>query len=236
MESDGPANKPWIMRQSWRDLLFAHWPVSYDALRRVVPSALEIDTFENTAWIAVVPFMMTGIRARLLPPLPGLSRSLEMNVRTYVRFGGRSGVYFFSLDAANRAVVFGGRHIYGLPYFLAAMSQKLDGDRIEYESKRIKGEANLRVAYEPISAVTTASTGSLEHWLTARYCLFTCSPEGRVSRANIHHDPWPLQPAVATFEVNTMTHPLGIELNGPPLLHFSKRVDVQVWPPEPVSL
>src|SRR3954453_1579415 len=123
----------WVMRQTWRDLLFAHWQVQPEAIRIVVPEPLEIDLFRGEAWLGVVPFLMTGIQARWLPQLPGLHRSLELNVRTYVKYKDRAGVYFFSLDAANKALVYGARATYSLPYFHAAMQWE-DG---LYESRRI---------------------------------------------------------------------------------------------------
>ena len=220
----------WVMRQTWCDLLFAHWEVPVKALRRVVPDPLEIDLFEGRAYIAVVPFGMTGIRGRWLPPLPGISRSLELNVRTYVRFGGASGVYFFSLDAESPGLVYGARATYRLPYFRAKMSW--DGRR--YVSERAEAPAaELRVEYGSQGAVTAAAAGSLEWFLTERYALFTVS-RGAVITAGIRHPQWPLEPTWARFEVNTMTKPLGIELDGEPLLHFAKRLDVVIGAPRTV--
>jgi len=170
---------------------------------------------------------MTGIRGRLLPPLPGLSQSLELNVRTYVRYGDRSGVYFFSLDAESLPIVLGARASYKLPYYHAAMSW--DGAR--YVSRRLRGAAaELRAEYGPAGDVSTAAPGSLESFLTDRYRLWTVH-NSRVRRAEIRHAPWPLQPAHARFEVNTMATPLGIELTGEPLLHFSRKLDVLIGPP-----
>jgi len=89
------------MQQTWHDLLFMHWPISASLIRPIVPSELELDTFDGEAWIAVVPFWMSGIRQRGFPAIPGLSRFPELNVRTYVRVQDKPGVYFFSLDAAS---------------------------------------------------------------------------------------------------------------------------------------
>src|SRR6266436_2899180 len=62
---------PWIMAQSWHDLLFAHWPVDAAMLRSHIPAGLAIDTFDGQAWLGVVPFSMTGVRLRWTPPVPG---------------------------------------------------------------------------------------------------------------------------------------------------------------------
>jgi len=114
------------MAQTWNDLLFAHWPVAPNVLRALVPPELPLDTYDGTAWLAVTPFHMTGIRARGLPPIPGLSRFPELNVRTYVILDGKPGVYFFSLDVTSRMAVWGARTFYRLPYFHAHMRGRLN--------------------------------------------------------------------------------------------------------------
>jgi len=84
------------MKQTWHDLLFAHWPVPFQQLRPLVPAQLSLDTCDGQCWVGVIPFWMSGVRSRGLPPLPGLSRFPELNVRTYVTYKGKGGVYFFS--------------------------------------------------------------------------------------------------------------------------------------------
>ena len=96
---------PWVMAQSWHDLLFAHWPVDSERVRPLVPDRLEIDSFDGQAWLAVVPFRMTGVRLCGTPAVPWLSAFPELNVRTYVKYGGKPGVWFFSLDAGNPLAV-----------------------------------------------------------------------------------------------------------------------------------
>jgi uncharacterized protein YqjF (DUF2071 family) len=107
-------SSPWVMQQVWHDLLFAHWPLPHDLLRPLIPAQLELDRFDGQCWVGVVPFRMSGIRGRGMPALPGLSRFPELNVRTYVTHGGKSGVYFFSLDAANLPAVWVARKFYHL--------------------------------------------------------------------------------------------------------------------------
>lgn len=223
------------MAQTWHDLLFAHWPVKLSALRPLVPPQLPLDTFDGSCWLGVAPFHMSGIHARGLPALPGLSSFPELNVRTYVTLNDKPGVFFFSLDAANRAAVWAARRFYRLPYFKALMSSTNLLDAVVYASRRDPGNAEFRGKYRPIGPVQLRGAGTLEHWLTERYCLYTLNSNS-VYRAEIHHPPWPLQDAAAEIEVNTMAPASGITLaDRTPLLHFSRRLDVLIWPLRPIK-
>jgi uncharacterized protein YqjF (DUF2071 family) len=227
-------DRPWIMRQNWHDLLFMHWPLRHDDLRPLVPAQLALDTYDGQAWIGVVPFWMSGIRARGLPPFPGFSRFPELNVRTYVTHRGQPGVYFFSLDAANFTAVWAARKFYHLPYFRAEMRAEERKGEIVYSSRRLEGSAEYFGQYHPVSDVRLRVNGSLECFLTERYCLYTVS-DGSVYCGEIHHPPWPLQDAVAEITQNSMAAAAGITLPPvTPLLHFAKRLDVLIWPLERV--
>ena len=224
---------PWVMRQTWRSLLFAHWRVPGDYMRKLVPEQLEIDTFDGSAWIAVVPFQMSGIRFRFLPPIPPLHQTLELNVRTYVRYGGRPGVFFFSLDAEKRLIVETARRWYHLPYHQAAMRMKR-ATYTRYESVRTQAgspDAEFHSIYRPCSEPAASLPGTVEYFLTERYCLYAIDPDERVLVGEIDHRPWPLQRAEGEFERNTMTEDLGIELRGHPLLHYAESLDVKLWSP-----
>ena len=230
---------PWVLNQSWCNLLFAHWPVAVDAMRALVPPQLELDLFEGQAYIAVVPFEMREVSPRLLPSMPWLSFFPELNVRTYVKYKGRPGVYFFSLDAGNPVAVWIACNFYHLPYFDATMAcQKTviaDQKQFRYKSLRSTGSnVELDITYGPIGPVYQSKPGSLEHFLTERYCLFTVF-SGTVYRGDIHHKPWPLQPAMAQWHINTMTSPLGLELKGEPILHFVENIDTVEWPIKPLE-
>ena len=221
---------PWIMAQTWHDLLFAHWPVPADYLRPLIPAQLPLDTFDNQAWVAVAPFHMSGIRGRGLPPIPGFSCFPELNVRTYVTLDGKPGVYFFSLDVTSRAAVWAARTFYHLPYFRARMKVKLSGDKVNYFAQRFSSPAELRIHYWPTSLVRLREPGSIEHWLTERYCLYTIAHD-KVYRAEIHHMQWRLQDSAAQIENNSFTSTASISVPSvQPLLHFSKRLDVLIWP------
>lgn len=224
------------MAQVWHDLLFAHWPVPVEQMRALVPEAFALDTFDGRAWIGVVPFHMSGVRLRPLPALPWVGAFAELNVRTYVVVDGKSGVYFFSLDAANWLAVLVARRFFHLPYFRARMAVRERDGWLEYRSRRTHAgapPAELVARYRPTGDLLTLAHDSLDRWLTDRYCLYTVDRRGRPLRQEIDHPVWPLQPAEAEFRRNTMLEPLGIHLPATsPLLHFARRLEVAVWPAE----
>ncbi len=218
------------MVQIWHDLLFAHWPIPPELMRRHVPPELPLDVFNGQAWIGIVPFHMSNVRPRWVPPLPGLSRFPELNMRTYVTLDNKPGIYFFSLDAANLPAVWAARALYHLPYFHARMSVDVKADHVTYSSRRAQGDVELLGKYQPISAVQFRQSNTLEYWLTERYCLYTVH-KGCVCRCEIQHRPWPLQEASAQFQKNTMAAAANISLpEDKPLLHFAKRQEVLIWP------
>ena len=231
-----PPGRPWLMGQTWYDLLFAHWPIAPEVLRPLVPQPLELDQRNGQTWLGITPFRLGGLRARGTPPLPWLSRFPELNVRTYVDYGGRPGVYFFSLDAARLAAVMVARRSHRLPYFHAEMTARRQGSTVLYESTRIASSgppAGLRARYGPSGPRLAIRDGSLERWLAERYCLYVVDEDERVLRGEIHHPPWPLQAARATIEANTMAAAFGITLESDPVLHYSARQDVVIWALEP---
>lgn len=224
---------PWIMHQIWHELLFAHWPIPLTVLRPLLPSCLELDTFEGSSWVGIVPFHMSGVRPRGLPSVPALSAFPELNVRTYVVVNNIPSVYFFSLDAGNPVAVAIARSMFHLPYFHARMKSSTQGETIHYTSQRIhRGAppADYRVRYRPIGPVVEASPGSLEAWLTERYSFHT-AVGSKLYRGDIHHAPWPLQIAELEIENDTMALSHGIHLpDTSPLLHYSLRQDILAWP------
>jgi uncharacterized protein len=227
------------MAQRWHDLLFAHWPVEAEALRAIVPPRLEIDTFDGRAWIGVIPFRMTGVRLRVTPALPWLSAFLELNVRTYVAARGKPGVWFFSLDAGNPIAVAVARSWFHLPYFRAQMKCEEREGWIQYSCERTHpGSAPARLAgrYRAVGPEFQPQRGTLEHFLTERYCLYAQDNAGRMFRGEIHHPPWNLRIAEAGFSENEMAAACGITLpSQKPLLHFARQQEVVVWPPRLIT-
>ena len=217
-------DEPWLMGQTWENLLFAHWRVPHDELRPHVPAPLELEEHDGSAWIGLTPFRVAGLRLRGVPPLPRLSSFLELNCRTYVTKDDRPGIWFFSLDASSRLAVEAARLIYRIPYRHATIERS--GSR--FTAKRHGAAATFQARYSAAGDVFQAEPGTLEHFLAERYCLY--GDRGHV-RADIHHAPWPLQPADATVKEHRIAPVL---LEGEPICHFARRQDVVVWKPERV--
>jgi uncharacterized protein len=222
--------RSWVMGQTWDDLLFAHYRVPVEQLRALVPDGLEVQEHSGTGWVGVTPFFVTGLRARGLLPFPFASSFRELNVRTYVTRDEKPGIWFFSLDASSQIAVEAARRLYRLPYFRAEMSVQRRGGELLYECSRGAGKA-FSAAYRADGDVFQAERGSLEHFLTERYCLYV-EHDDTLYRADIHHRPWPLQTAAARIDLNTMP-PLKVTEEDA-LVHFSARQDVVIWPLEPV--
>lgn len=222
---------PWKWRQTWHDLLFAHWPVPASALRRFVPDWLTIQEHSGSSWVGLVPFRMTGVTLRSVPSLPWLSQFPEMNLRLYVERDGKPGVWFISLDAARWPAVVVARRFAFLPYFHSTMRCVREGETIRYSSIRQQTpRVEFEATYAASGSVQSSQPGSLDHFLTERYCLYAEDPHGRQLRMDIHHEQWPLQPATAAFITNRVAQPQGIDLpDAAPLLHFSRRLDVIGW-------
>jgi uncharacterized protein YqjF (DUF2071 family) len=221
------------MGQTWVDLLFAHWRMPEEELRRVVPPQLPLDIHDGSAWLGITPFCVQGLRLRATLPPPLLSSFPELNVRTYVSVEGKPGIYFLSLDADSRAAVLAARRTYRLPYFRSRIRVERGEEGVAWDLSRISDDgppAYFVGHYGSQGDELPVRDGSLERWLAERYCLYTLDQEGRVQRGEIHHPPWPLHEGWAEIETNTMTMPLGIELAGEPLLHYSPRQDVVIWP------
>lgn len=222
----------------WLDLLFLHWPVMPSVLRPHVPARLTIDTFEGSAWLGVVPFLMSGVHPRFAPAVPGLSAFPELNLRTYVTAEGRGGVWFFSLDVTSRLAVLVARRAFHLPYFRAHMAVTRQPDAIHFSSARADAHrpGEFVGRYRGHGPVFRAEPGSLDAWLTERYCLYSADRRGRVFRGEIHHDPWPLQRAEVDVSRNTLLDRVGLPPpTTRPLAHFAPALAVVAWTLRPVA-
>ena len=227
-----------IMHQHWGSLLFMHWPVPVDLLRPLIPEHLAIDTHDGLAWVGITPFTMWGVRPAFTPPLPYLSESHELNVRTYVHLDGVPGVWFFSLDANNALAVLGARVAFHLPYFKARMSLERRDRTISFTSRRAPRRAATAEASAEFEALWTvgerlgeAQPGSLEFFLIERYCLYSARG-GRLYRARILHGPWPLHAARLHSFRSTMIEALGLRSpeDGPLLHQQGEPLKVRIWP------
>jgi uncharacterized protein YqjF (DUF2071 family) len=238
----------WTSRQTWEHVLFAHWRLPASAVRPLVPGELDIEAFDGSTWVGVVPFLITGLTRRGLPSVPWLSSFPEMNLRLYVRrrhgatvgdaerdpASSSAGVWFVSLDAGNPLAVWAARRFFHLPYFRADMQVSVRGGRVRYSStRRSRGlpRVEFRGSYAPTGPVVEPKPGTLEHFLAERYRLYTIARDGRLLTVEIDHRPWALQPAEAAIEVNEVARPQGVPVDGPPVhLMYSRRQDTRVWP------
>jgi len=201
-------------------------------LRPLVPEGLEIDQFEGTSWVGVVPFRMEGVSRRPFPDVPALSAFPELNLRLYVTRDRRPGVWFLSLDATNVVAIWAARTFFHLPYHHAAIDIRPHGAGFRYRAERLSARdtIHLDADYAPCGPPASSPRGSLEAFLTERYCLYTLDAAGSLLRCEVHHEPWPLQPAAGSIDAAGLLAPHGLSLPAvPPLLHFARGVDVVVW-------
>jgi len=221
---------------SWENLLFAHWPVDAQAMRRLVPPELEVDLFDGVAWVGLVPFTMRRCAFRGIPRLPGLADFHECNVRTYVRHAGKAGVWFFSLDAATLLPVLGGRWLWNLNYVWSRFNVQHRDAETDYRLTRMNvpglgdGQAaRLHIAWRAGAAMPPSRPGTLEHFLTERYWLFTKKRTWagiRVMAGRMHHSMWPLRRAEVLHLDDSLIRAAGLAVSGPPIAFASDRIDV----------
>ena len=229
--------RSWHMWMDWDWLAFLHWPLPPELVEPLIPAPLRLDTFAGQAWIGVVPFVMRNVRPRYMPALPWVSFFAELNVRTYVSIDNKPGVWFWSLDAANPLAVRTARTFFHLPYFDARMRWSYRGETVRYSSVRTHrgaAAAQFEAVYRPDGAIYRAQPGTLDHWLTERYCLYSVDDAGQVWRGDVQHQPWPLQPAAVMIDQNSLTDALGLPLQGAPHSHFVRHLRVLGWLPEAV--
>ncbi|HTI54673.1 MAG TPA: DUF2071 domain-containing protein [Verrucomicrobiae bacterium] len=217
-----------MIRQRWRDLLFLHWPLPAQLVRPLLPAGLELDCHHGSAWITLIPFLIAESRPAALP---ALSMSfLETNLRTYVRGpDGEPGIHFFSLEAASRSAVVAARLCYGLPYFHAVMSRRVDGPRITYASRRRGAtRATIEVEWTVGAPREPAAPGGRDHFLIERYCLYV-RRRGRLRRGRVRHSPYPLRDANVDRLQESLLAAVGLPAPaGAPLCHHSPGVDVEI--------
>ncbi len=231
----GPACPHRVVRASmdhrWDHLTFLHWAVEPSVVQRLLPPGLEVETWDGTAWVGLVPFLMT-VTPPGRGPAPWLSRFPETNVRTYVRApDGTTGVWFLSLDASRLPAVGTARSTWSLPYFWSQMAVTTTGPVVSYRSRRRwPGPVGARsqVAVEVGPAYEPDELGDLDHWLTARYRLYF---QGRrkLGHALAEHDPWPLRRARALHVDTGLLVAAGLPApSTPPIVHWSPGVAVRV--------
>lgn len=223
--------RKWLLSQTWLNLAFIHWEIEYDDLRSRIPADLEIDLYGGKAWVAIVPFDMKGVTLRSCPKISYLSDFPEINVRTYVSYRGKPGVWFFSLDVPKRFTVWTARTFFHLPYRYGKVSCTEDARAIRYENE-VRDES-FKANYRPIGKKVWDQE-SFEKWSTERYCLYCQNKHGNLYRTEVHHPEWPLETASLSIEENTLLAPFQTKDRHPSVL-FSKRIDVVAYPPEKLT-
>ncbi len=225
----------WIMTQTWHNLLFLHAPVEPESLRPFLPPAVELDTFEGQAWLGVVAFRLSEIRLRGFPEVGLVSHFNEINLRTYVTHRGISGVLFLSMDADNLLAIALARPLFRLPYTPANITFDRTSGGISFTGERTSGRgtgAQFRAVYRPQGPVYTSCRGTLDHWLTERYCYYGASKD-HTYRCQIFHSPWPLQRAHASIARNTLAERLGLRTEPvEPTQHYAHKVTALIWKPQ----
>ena len=212
------------MRQTWRRLTFLHWPYSPDLIQSFIPAGLKLDTFDNAAWVGLVPFEIYDF--------PGIPHFPETNLRTYV-IGpeGSHAVWFFSLEAARVAAVLGARIGYHLPYFWARMRVTGEDGMVHYRSHRHwphDSGAITNIVIQPGAPYDLRDITDRDHFLTARYRLYTTSRRG-LRYAQIEHPAWPLARAGVTELRQTVFEKAGLPSPvGAPLVHYAAEVAVNI--------
>ena len=222
---------PWVMRRTLHDVLLIHWPVNPARIRSRVPAEFEVDLFDGSAWLSMAAFHVTNVGPRALSAAPVTFS--ELTVRTYVRVADRPGVYFFSLDADSRLAVAAATYFLNLPYREASMDVSSTDGEFSYRSVRRRGTTGQFAAtYRPAEPLCLALPGSLEYFLTERYCLYHLTRRGIPYRVDTHHRPWSLRNATAEFARNTMADVNGLPpCTTRPILQYAKRQDVVAWAP-----
>jgi uncharacterized protein len=217
---------PWAQAQTRCNILLAHWRVPIDVLARLLPADVAADTFDGEAWLAVAAYRVAGLRARGLPPLPGLSSFPQLEVSTPVMVDGYPGLWLFQLETTKQIVVEAAKRTHRFPAYRARISTGRDAAGFRFDA--IRDGLAFAAVYAGRGAEFASVSGTLEHFLTERYALYTADG-GRLYRAPVHHLPWRLQGAAGEVEAATLA-PLPIE--GEPYLLFSAVQDLLVWPLE----
>ncbi len=230
--------RPWLLAETFGDVLLAHWRVPALDLERLVPTPLALDLFDGEAWLGISAARVGGVRLRGTLPVPRLSSFLQLAVQTYVTAEGRPGIFPFSLDASSALVAEVTRRIYGLPLHRARMSAERRGEELRFSSIRRGSPAPPIVfdaGYRAGGPAITAEDGSLEHFLVERYRVYAVDLGGALLAAELHGLPWSLRPAEAEIGLNTLEPP-GLKLGEEPAaLHLADRHDLLVWPLEPAA-
>jgi uncharacterized protein YqjF (DUF2071 family) len=213
----------------WRHLLFENWPVDSELLAAHLPERLDVDEYDDTGWLSVVPFANLNIRPAGFPAGFGLPLP-ELNLRTYVTCDGEPGVYFFSLDAQGLLSVLGARLFQHLPYYYARTSLNWADGRVQFRSRRLHpGDrpVHYEASYWPTGEPFSSTEDPLAQFLVERYRFYTQASDGSIRYANVDHEPWTLYPAASEVSTNTLFEANGFATpNSEPVSYYSPGLEV----------
>lgn len=215
--------------QRWEELTFIHWRYPPEVVQAILPPGLEVDTFDGSAWVAVVPFRMVAVRPPWAPSIPWLTTFPETNVRTYVRDAeGGVGVWFSSLDITRLAGVAVARTWFHVPYTWASMHLAVDANSALYRSVRRWPTKGPHVT-AAVRIGAPSSPSPLLSFLTNRWRAYTVDGAGQVAYGPVAHEPWSIsEAALDEFSESVVTAAGLPPPSGDPLVHFSRGVSARV--------
>lgn len=215
-------NTKWSYYQEWNDAIFLHWKVDAKDLVKWVPEELEVELYNGSAWVSVVAFSMANIRLRNLPAFSPISDFHELNIRTYVRHNGRSGVFFLSIEGAKLLSCKIARAMSRLPYKFSPM-KRVSGS-FQARNKLMESEFNLGF----VKGEVMEDKEALDIWLTEKYALFQDTKLG-ITEFEIHHVPWEIM-NIDSIELDINYPSFQQYFSCPPdKIHYSSGVQVLAW-------
>lgn len=222
----------WILFQKWEDICFFHWPIDPKIVEQSIPTSLQLDLFNGTAWISVVLFKVKENRLRNVPSIPFVNSLLQVNVRTYVEERGRKGVYFLSVDMNNTLLAKLNSIGNYLPSRYATMKMYKSNKNITISSYYISKFKNESIDISISTSDEKIEKNSLDCWLLERYHCWSITKMDKLIRTDIKHVPWELRKCNATINQNTMCPTLMDHvLTDTPVVHYSKAKDCIISAP-----
>lgn len=223
------------MVQQWRDLAYIHWRFEPAVVKELLPPGLEVDTFDGSAWVGLIPFSMRGITVPHMPPVPYFGSFPEINVRTYVRREGVPGVWFFSLDVNRLIPAVVARTTYLLPYCWGRASNLIeDGVLRSKVERRWPSRAHSATAVEIGTAIPRSD--DLAVFLSARWGLYSRGLFGGLMYAPVDHEPWRLHTAHLQSIDQNIVQAAGLPTpTGEAHVMFSPGVSVRIGRPRRVG-
>lgn len=225
---------PSVFQQQWHDLLFLHWEMDPEIIQKTLPPNLYVDTFENKAYVGIIPFFVLSPGLSFLPGIPKLFDSIEINFRTYVyNDQGIPGIWFYSLDINSYLTMMGGRSLFFLPYFQAKATGDKFGSIVTINFQREK-EHRSRFEYSQEGKTSQANPGSLDFFLVERYLFFSKGPDNKQYITRVRHHPYELSNAHLEQWEGQLFSLNGFPLPEHPPIHvrYSPRVDAEIFLPE----